>query len=158
MSQYTPKSYQYIKWAQEFKKMCGPAPTCHICKLVIDPNAPRNSKGQFTLDHLVPLSRGGDPFELTNCAPAHRGCNGRRGNRFEHDPQPAPRPAIAARFDDDTPRTSRCWTGCPECRGALDTSLREHRNTGRVSVTTGYGNTCPRIVALKAHRRTLAAR
>ncbi|BBC29174.1 hypothetical protein SGFS_004650 [Streptomyces graminofaciens] len=35
----------------------------------------------FTLDHLVPLSRGGGLLGLTNTRPAHRRCNCSRGNR-----------------------------------------------------------------------------
>lgn len=35
----------------------------------------------FTLDHLVPLSRGGDLLDPTNARSAHRRCNSARGNR-----------------------------------------------------------------------------
>lgn len=35
----------------------------------------------FTLDHLVPLSRGGNLLDRTNARPAHRRCNSSRGNR-----------------------------------------------------------------------------
>lgn len=36
----------------------------------------------FTLDHLVPLSRGGELLDPANARSAHRRCNSRRGNRL----------------------------------------------------------------------------
>jgi 5-methylcytosine-specific restriction endonuclease McrA len=36
----------------------------------------------FTLDHLVPLSKGGDLLDPINARSAHRRCNSRRGNRM----------------------------------------------------------------------------
>ncbi|MHC3392080.1 HNH endonuclease [Streptomyces lavendulocolor] len=35
----------------------------------------------FTLDHLIPLSRGGDLLDPANARSAHRRCNSARGNR-----------------------------------------------------------------------------
>ncbi|MFF2475095.1 HNH endonuclease [Streptomyces sp. NPDC058066] len=35
----------------------------------------------FTLDHLVPLSLGGDLLDPANARSAHRRCNSARGNR-----------------------------------------------------------------------------
>lgn len=42
-----------------------------------DPRSPRAP----SVDHVVPRSRGGDPFDLANCRLAHYGCNAARGNR-----------------------------------------------------------------------------
>ncbi|MGW3410259.1 HNH endonuclease signature motif containing protein [Streptomyces sp. NPDC000888] len=36
----------------------------------------------FTLDHLIPLSHGGDLLDPANARSAHRRCNSRRGNRI----------------------------------------------------------------------------
>ncbi len=36
----------------------------------------------FTLDHLAPLSKGGDLLAPGNARSAHRRCNSRRGNRL----------------------------------------------------------------------------
>jgi 5-methylcytosine-specific restriction endonuclease McrA len=36
----------------------------------------------FTLDHVVPLSRGGDLLDPANARSAHRRCNSARGNRL----------------------------------------------------------------------------
>lgn len=34
-----------------------------------------------SLDHVRPLSKGGDPLDPSNARPAHYGCNSARGNR-----------------------------------------------------------------------------
>ena len=44
---------------------------CHICHRLV-------SKKRFTLDHLIPVSRGG-PHVAWNLALAHHSCNARRG-------------------------------------------------------------------------------
>ena len=38
--------------------------------------------GATTVDHVVPLSLGGDPYDLRNLRPACAACNFRRGNRM----------------------------------------------------------------------------
>ena len=60
-------------------------PLCHLCGGEITED--------FTLDHLIPRSHGGN-HEAWNLRPAHRQCNQRRGNK------PLPR---------RVPRPSRKW-------------------------------------------------
>jgi 5-methylcytosine-specific restriction endonuclease McrA len=43
----------------------------------------------FTLDHLIPLSRGGDLTDPANARSAHRRCNSSRGNRTTIAPKAA---------------------------------------------------------------------
>ncbi|MEU0691432.1 HNH endonuclease [Streptomyces uncialis] len=62
---------------------------CWIC----GHNIPTSVDGQrhplaFTLDHLVPLSRGGDLLDPANARSAHRRCNSARGNRTDAQRQP----------------------------------------------------------------------
>jgi 5-methylcytosine-specific restriction endonuclease McrA len=45
--------------------------TCHLC----------GRPGAHTTDHLIPRSKGGAPFDLTNARPAHGSCNYARNNR-----------------------------------------------------------------------------
>lgn len=52
---------------------------CGICGEPVDLEVPRG-RLQPTLDHIVPLSKGGDT-ERVNLQSAHRGCNSRKGNR-----------------------------------------------------------------------------
>jgi len=61
---------------------------CWIC----GHNIPGNVDGRthplaFTLDHLIPLSRGGDLLDPANARSAHRRCNSSRGNRTTPQPQ-----------------------------------------------------------------------
>lgn len=63
---------------------------CWIC----GHNIPANVDGRrhplaFTLDHLVPLSRGGSLLDPANARSAHRRCNSARGNRTTPPRQPA---------------------------------------------------------------------
>lgn len=67
---------------------------CWIC----GHNIPANVDGRrhplaFTLDHLIPLSRGGDLCDPANARSAHRRCNSARGNRTTTRPKTAPQRA-----------------------------------------------------------------
>lgn len=55
---------------------------CGICGTPVDKNARYPDSGQATLDHIVPVTRGGtnDP---SNLRLAHMDCNRSRGNRME---------------------------------------------------------------------------
>lgn len=64
---------------------------CHLCgqpidyslTTYVDPKDGRTKRHplSFELDELVPVSKGGSPFDIDNVAPAHRICNQRRGNK-----------------------------------------------------------------------------
>ena len=50
-------------------------PPCWICGLEIDYDAPHLDPGEYVVDHIIPLVKGG-PDTLDNKAAAHRACNG----------------------------------------------------------------------------------
>lgn len=54
---------------------------CHICNEPIDLTLPRTSKLGLTVDHLIPLSRGGTDT-MPNLRPAHWGCNIKKSNKL----------------------------------------------------------------------------
>ncbi|MEU0359929.1 HNH endonuclease [Streptomyces cyaneofuscatus] len=54
---------------------------CWLCGHNIDTSLDAKHPMSFTLDHLVPLSRGGDLLDPANARAAHRRCNSARGNR-----------------------------------------------------------------------------
>ena len=67
---------------------------CAFCSQPINPDAPHLDPGELTIDHIVPLSQGGAPFELSNLAPAHRYCNRQAGDKrptrtYSHEPDSA---------------------------------------------------------------------
>ncbi|MFD6684170.1 HNH endonuclease, partial [Micromonospora parva] len=54
---------------------------CWICGNEIGYRLDARHRLSFTLDHLVPLSRGGSLLDPANARSAHRACNSGRGNR-----------------------------------------------------------------------------
>lgn len=60
---------------------------CWICGHNIPANVDARHPLSFTLDHLVPLSRGGNLLDPANARSAHRRCNSARGNRTASRPQ-----------------------------------------------------------------------
>ncbi|MER7806155.1 HNH endonuclease [Streptomyces sp900116325] len=60
---------------------------CWLCGYDIAPGLDARHPLSFTLDHLVPLSRGGSLLDPANARSAHRKCNSSRGNRTEARPQ-----------------------------------------------------------------------
>jgi len=58
--------------ADQIVKSYGP--TCYLCEKVIDLNVPRTSRYGLTVDHVVPLSKGGKDT-LENLRPTHWICN-----------------------------------------------------------------------------------
>lgn len=54
---------------------------CQLCGELIDRYAPRESWERVTLDHVIPISRGGT-HTRGNVQPAHRRCNELKGDRL----------------------------------------------------------------------------
>lgn len=78
-------------------------PPCGICHADIDYRAPHLDPGEFVIDHIVPLARGGLD-ELENLQPAHRECNRRKSDKTIEE--------LAAEAQQAGPRifvTSRTW-------------------------------------------------
>lgn len=55
---------------------------CHICSEAIDLSLPRTSKLGLTIDHVIPLSKGGSD-EMENLRPAHWICNNRKSDKLD---------------------------------------------------------------------------
>jgi 5-methylcytosine-specific restriction endonuclease McrA len=79
---------RYRRLVAQVRAQGGP---CWICGHNIDPGLDARHPLSFTLDHVVPLSRGGDLLDPANARAAHRRCNSARGNRT------TPRPLTASR-------------------------------------------------------------
>ena len=54
--------------------------TCGICQEPIDPSLTWPHRDSATVDHIIPLSKGGKHVR-ENVQPAHLGCNASKGNR-----------------------------------------------------------------------------
>lgn len=57
---------------------------CWWCGHDIDRTLPATDAWSWTLDHALPLSRGGSLLDPANARSAHRRCNSARGNRMEY--------------------------------------------------------------------------
>ncbi len=64
-------------------------PPCGICGEPIDYNAPHLDPGEFTVDHIVPLSIDPSGDVLSNKQAAHRHCNRQAGAKLKGDYAPA---------------------------------------------------------------------
>ncbi len=56
-------------------------PACHICGQPIDYHAPHLDPGEFVVDHVTALQRGGLD-NITNKKAAHRSCNSTKATRL----------------------------------------------------------------------------
>lgn len=54
---------------------------CWLCGHDIDLTLPATHPMSFTLEHVVPVARGGDPLDPANARSAHRRCNSIKGDR-----------------------------------------------------------------------------
>lgn len=79
-----PRRQNGAAWARIKARLiaeAGGQPDCHLCGQPIDIRLPARHPYAFEIDELRPVSKGGDPHDYANCAPSHRLCNERRGNR-----------------------------------------------------------------------------
>lgn len=53
---------------------------CHLCGMLIDRSQKAPDRMSASIDHVIPLSRGGK-HEPSNCRAAHLGCNAKKSNR-----------------------------------------------------------------------------
>lgn len=67
---------------------------CALCGQPIDYSLPAGDPMSYELDEVVPVSKGGDPYDPSNVQPAHRVCNQRKGNRTGCDAGPTLAPML----------------------------------------------------------------
>lgn len=71
------KAARYIYRTQEI---------CGICGLPVDKSLKSPDPMSKTVDHIIPVSKGGHPFDLDNLQLAHRCCNRQKGTRLFIEP------------------------------------------------------------------------
>lgn len=77
---------------------------CALCGMPIDYSLPAGDPMSYELDEIVPVSKGGSPYERANVQPAHRICNQRKGNGTAPGPARSGGSAEGERFP-----ASRNW-------------------------------------------------
>lgn len=60
--------------------------TCAICGEWVDKDLPHGQPGSAEVDEIIPISRGGSPYQRDNCRLTHRRCNRQRGNGMRARP------------------------------------------------------------------------
>lgn len=78
-------------------------PPCHLCGGEIDYSLPHLDPGEFVIDHIVPLARGGENT-IENVDAAHRHCN-----RLKADKTAEELAELAAAAGPRTFVTARQW-------------------------------------------------
>ena len=61
---------------------------CGICGQPIDPALKYPHPMSKSLDHIIPIDRGGHPFDKANMQVAHLQCNRMKGARLQKNPKP----------------------------------------------------------------------
>lgn len=71
---------------------------CWLCEQPVDKDLPAGQPGSPEVDEIIPVSRGGSPYERANCRLSHRLCNQRRGNKpAGHNKVTALKPLVTSR-------------------------------------------------------------
>lgn len=60
-------------------RQTGRLPLCALCSRPIDLSLDYNHRESLTLDHIIPLAKGGSLTDPANIRCAHRSCNSSRG-------------------------------------------------------------------------------
>ncbi|WP_373872341.1 HNH endonuclease signature motif containing protein [Acrocarpospora phusangensis] len=68
-------------WRRVRAAVLAASTTCWLCGRPIDLDLPVTHRMSATVDHVDPISLGGDPLNPALLRPAHRSCNSSRGNR-----------------------------------------------------------------------------
>lgn len=74
------------RWKGLVNELCVPGSVCGICRgergpILFDVR-PRHPLSR-SLDHILPLAQGGDPWAYSNLQPAHFGCNSGKRDRVQ---------------------------------------------------------------------------
>jgi 5-methylcytosine-specific restriction endonuclease McrA len=79
------KTWRWIQLSQRMRTVLPPVCTFEDCRnpngRIIDLTLPHNHRWAWTLDHLVELQDGGDPYDPANLCVKCRACNSTKGRR-----------------------------------------------------------------------------
>ncbi|MEU8055701.1 HNH endonuclease [Microbispora bryophytorum] len=73
-------------WRRIRAQVLAESSVCWLCGKWIDQTLPPQHPMSATVDHVIPISRGGPELDPSLLRPAHRSCNSRKGNRPEAKP------------------------------------------------------------------------
>lgn len=67
------------------KRVYAAYDVCALCGREVDKTLPAGHPLAPELDEIIPVSRGGSPYDFNNLQLTHRICNERKGNRMAGD-------------------------------------------------------------------------
>jgi 5-methylcytosine-specific restriction endonuclease McrA len=67
-----------LAWTRIRKQVLTEEPNCWLCGQPLDFHAKPRTRWAPSVDHVLPLNRGGPPLDRRNLRAAHLGCNSRR--------------------------------------------------------------------------------
>jgi 5-methylcytosine-specific restriction endonuclease McrA len=76
--------YSDPRWARVKRQVHEEETHCRACGEYVDRRYPPRHKMSRSVDHLIDLDLGGDPFDRDNVGLMHYGCNSRKGARQQH--------------------------------------------------------------------------
>lgn len=86
MSDPDPRRGRYgSKWRRRWREVRALRWPCWLCGNEIDYDLKFPDPWSFTVDHVIPLSKGGDPLDWENLRAAHYRCNQRKGDKLAHE-------------------------------------------------------------------------
>lgn len=75
-----------VVWQQVRKRaIASKDHICALCGNPIDMDAPPHTPMALEVDHIIPISRGGAPYDLDNLQLTHMRCNRQKSNRLRDD-------------------------------------------------------------------------
>jgi 5-methylcytosine-specific restriction endonuclease McrA len=84
------KGRPYRRWQQQVHDTYPNI--CYLCgRTILHGVYPPRHPQAPSVDHVVPLDRGGAELDLDNGRPAHYGCNSAKGNKVEFKRMPTSR-------------------------------------------------------------------
>ena len=76
---------------------------CAICGQPVDKSLKSPHPMSATVDHIIPIAKGGHPSDIANLQLAHRACNRAKSDKLTYD-----RPRTEKNYNRDLPQ-SRNW-------------------------------------------------
>lgn len=71
--------------------------TCALCGKPVDKNLKYPDPMSATIDHIIPIDRGGHPSDITNLQLAHMCCNRAKSNKLQANPEGGVAEAVSNR-------------------------------------------------------------
>lgn len=84
-----------VQFDRNRKKILASQEICGICGKPVDKSLKFPHPLSPTVDHIIPIDRGGHPSALENLQLAHFACNRAKSNRIPRPTQAAPQPQEA---------------------------------------------------------------